>query len=115
MIMTTEQSDVTLPEDDVLPEPIDDAKDTEGATTDAPDSPFGKEVTEEEIRQLARERAERLDPANRPANAEVDNTDREWVSEKEDFRDNLEGNPPEWDKSDGAGTVRHPEIWPETE
>ena len=113
--MTTEPTDVTLPEDDVLPESIDDEEDTVDATTEATSRPFDEEVTEEEIRQLARERAERLDPANRPANAEVNNTDREWVAEKEDFRDNLEGNPPEWDKGDGAGTVRHPEIWPEKE
>ena len=69
------------------------------------------EATQEEIDQLEKEREERLDPENRPANAEVDNTQREWVSEEEDFRYNLEGNPPEWDKGDGAGTTRDPEIW----
>lgn len=69
------------------------------------------EVTEEERQQLEQEREERLDPANRPANAEVDNTTREWIQEKEDFKDNLEGNPPEFDKGDGAGQERDPEIW----
>ena len=68
-------------------------------------------ATPEEIEQLERERAERLDPANRPANAEVDNPPREWVPEDETFRDNLEGHPPEWDRSDGAGTTADPEIW----
>jgi hypothetical protein len=68
-------------------------------------------ATPEEIAELERERAERLDPAHRPANAEVDNTVREWVPEAEDYRDNIEGNPPEWDKGDGAGTTVDPEIW----
>ena len=113
--MTTESTDnATLPTDDVLPESMDD-EDSENVTTEAPESPFGDEVTEEDVEQLMKERAERLDPKNRPANAEVNNTDREWVTEKEDFRDNLEGNPPEWDKSDGAGTVRDSDIMPPTE
>ena len=110
--MTTESTDnVTVPTDDVLPESLDD-EDT--VTAEAAKSPVDEEVTEEDIKQLEKERAERLDPKNRPANAEVNNTDREWVSEKEDFRDNLEGNPPAWDKSDGAGTVRDPDVMPET-
>ena len=77
----------------------------------ATDEETEREATPEEIAQLERERTERLDPANRPANAEVNNTEREWVSESEDFRDNLEGHPPEWDKGDGAGTTVDPEIW----
>ena len=113
--MTTESTDnATLPTDDVLPESMDD-EDSENVTTEATESPFGDEVTEQDVEQLMKERAERLDPKNRPANAEVNNTDREWVTEKEDFRDNLEGNPPEWDKSDGAGTVRDSDIMPPTE
>lgn len=68
-------------------------------------------ATPEEIERLERERAARLDPANRPANAEVDNTTRQWVPEAEDFQDNIEGHPPEWDKGDGAGTTIDPEIW----
>lgn len=70
-----------------------------------------RQATPEEIAQLERERAARLDPSNRPANAEVDNTTREWVPDAENFRDNLEGHPPEWDKGDGAGTTVDPEIW----
>ena len=70
-----------------------------------------RKATAEAIAQLERERAERLDPANRPANAQVDNTQREWVSDAEDFRDNLEGHPPERDEGDGAGTTVDPEIW----
>ena len=80
-------------------------------TTAEENEDFEREATPEEVAQLEQERAERLDPANRPANAEVDNTTREWVPAEEDFRDNLEGHPPEWDKGDGAGTTVDPEIW----
>jgi hypothetical protein len=73
--------------------------------------PEDTEISEEELQQLKRERDERLDPQNRPANAEIDNTTRDWVQEKEDFQDNLDGNPPEFDKGDGAGKERDPEIW----
>jgi hypothetical protein len=72
---------------------------------------FEREITPEELQQLERERAERLDPANRPGNAEIDNTTREWDYEHDDFRDNLEGNPPAFDQGDGSGTARDPEIW----
>ena len=44
-------------------------------------------------------------------NSEVDNTKRGWDSSTGDFRDNVEGRPPEWDCSDGAGRHRDPEIW----
>jgi phospholipid/cholesterol/gamma-HCH transport system substrate-binding protein len=59
-------------------------------------SPFDRPVTEEEIQQILRDRAERLDPANRPSNAEVDNGPRDWDYELNDFRDNIErrGGPP---------------------
>ena len=72
---------------------------------------FEREITAEELEQLQRERAERLDPANRPRNAEIDNTKRQWDYEHDDFRDNIEGHPPEFDKGDGAGTTRDPDIW----
>ncbi|MFC5731084.1 MULTISPECIES: hypothetical protein [Nocardioides] len=39
------------------------------------------------VEQLQEERAERLDPRNRPENAEVDNTDRELDVEKGMFTD----------------------------
>jgi virulence factor Mce-like protein len=59
-------------------------------------SPFDRPVTEEEIQQILRERAERLDPANRPANAEIDNTVREWDYDNDDFVDSVQrrGGPP---------------------
>jgi len=80
-------------------------------TTDEENETLERTATPEEIAQLEKERAARLDPANRPANAEVNNTTRHWVPEAEDFEDNLEGHPPEWDKGDGAGTTVDPEIW----
>ncbi len=38
----------------------------------------GEDLSEEEHKQIEEERRERLDPDNRPDNAEVDNTDREF-------------------------------------
>jgi hypothetical protein len=84
---------------------------SEGAKGSSLSAPFEKELTDEEIRQLEHERDERLDPKNRPRNCEVDNTRRGWDNERGDFRDNLEGHPPEWDCSDGAGKERDPKIW----
>jgi hypothetical protein len=43
------------------------------------------DVSDEEREQLEQERQERLDPENRPVNAEVDNTGREFDVEKNDF------------------------------
>ena len=40
------------------------------------------EVSEDEAKQLEEERKERLDPDNRPANALVDNTQREFDDEE---------------------------------
>lgn len=42
-------------------------------------------ISDEDAEQLEKERQERLDPENRPVNAEVDNTGREFDTEKEDF------------------------------
>ena len=50
---------------------------------------FGRPVTEEEIQQILRDRAERLDPANRPENAEVDNAPRGWDYVLGDFADSM--------------------------
>lgn len=74
-------------------------------------APFQGDLTPEEIRQIENERADRLAPRRHFRNSEVDNTHRGWDSTRGDFRDNLEGHPPEWDCSDGAGRARDPEIW----
>ena len=49
-------------------------------TTDQEDG-----LSDEDREQLEKDREERLDPDNRPVNAEVDNTGREFDNEKEDF------------------------------
>jgi hypothetical protein len=43
------------------------------------------DISDEERDQLEKERQERLDPENRPENAEVDNTGRQFDVEKNDF------------------------------
>jgi len=80
------------------PEQDDTSQDTESGDTDQDDS--GDEgssnpdvttsdtdsgVSDEEAEQLEKERQERLDPDNRPTNAIVDNTGREFDGEKDDF------------------------------
>lgn len=42
-------------------------------------------ISDEAAEQIERERAERLDPENRPTNAEVDNTQRKFDTESEEF------------------------------
>ncbi|HUP99444.1 MAG TPA: hypothetical protein VM093_03205 [Aeromicrobium sp.] len=69
---------------------------------ETPRDMFGRPVTEEEIQELLRERAERLDPANRPSNAEVDNTTRDWDYAQEDFSDMVGRRP----KTEHAAHVR---------
>ncbi len=46
-----------------------------------------EEVPEQTLEQLEAERQRRLDPDNRPDNAEVDNTDREFDTERGRFTD----------------------------
>jgi hypothetical protein len=62
-------------------------------TTDSEESagrgkpaPLG-EVSEDEREQIEQERSERLDPDNRPDNAEVDNTERDFDTEHGEFTD----------------------------
>jgi hypothetical protein len=43
------------------------------------------DISDEEREQLEKEREERLDPENRPVNAEVDNTGRKFDGEKGEF------------------------------
>ena len=49
-------------------------------------APLG-EVSEDEREQIEQERSERLDPDNRPDNAEVDNTQRDFDTEHGEFTD----------------------------
>ena len=63
----------------------DDASESE-ANPDVTPSDEQAGVSDEERKQLEKEREERLNPDNRPVNAEVDNSGREWDSKKEDFK-----------------------------
>ena len=44
-----------------------------------------QEISGDEAERLEQERRERLDPDNRPANAEIDNTQRNFNPETEEF------------------------------
>ncbi len=63
-------------------EPTDTGEESsESGSKFDPDS----EISDEDREQLEKERQERLDPENRPVNAEVDNTGREFDPVKEEF------------------------------
>jgi hypothetical protein len=64
----------------------DDSGSDEGSSNpDVTTSDTDSGVSDEEAEQLEKERQERLDPDNRPTNAVVDNTGREFDGEKDDF------------------------------
>lgn len=65
---------------------LNDASDSEGTNPDVTTGDAQADVSDEEREQLEKEREERLNPDNRPVNAEVDNSGREWDGEKEDFK-----------------------------
>jgi hypothetical protein len=46
-----------------------------------------EEVSDQDQEQIEKERQERLDPDNRPENAEVDNSDRDFDPVKGEFAD----------------------------
>lgn len=54
--------------------------------------PDADDVPQEDIDEIEEERQERLDPENRPDNAEIDNTDREFDSDAGMFTDNPDYN-----------------------
>ena len=69
-------------------EPSDPDQGDSGSENGNPDVTSRDEqadLPDEEREQLEKEREERLDPDNRPVNAIVDNTGREFDAEKEDF------------------------------
>ena len=51
--------------------------------------PVDEVPPDDEIADIEKERERRLDPENRPENAEVDNTDRTFNAKEGDFEDNL--------------------------
>ena len=70
---------------------MSDRPDTDETTTeDAPDtasSDADRDLSQEQIDEIEAEREERLDPDNRPENAEVDNTDRDFDTTTGQFTD----------------------------
>jgi hypothetical protein len=58
----------------------------EGSPGRGKPAPLG-EVSDDERGQIEQERQERLDPDNRPENAEVDNTQRDFDTEHGEFTD----------------------------
>lgn len=62
-----------------------ESNDSDQGSPDVTTSDEQADLSDEDRDQLEKEREERLDPENRPVNAEVDNTGREFDAEKEDF------------------------------
>ena len=76
---------VRVPED--APEP------GEGSSTGDTTAAFREKPDEATIREIEEERQERLDPENRPRNAEIDNTHRDFDPEQGAFDDDLDQPP----------------------
>lgn len=60
--------------------------DSDQGSPDVTTSDVEADISDEDREQLEKEREERLDPENRPVNAVVDNTGREFDNETEDFK-----------------------------
>ena len=65
----------------------DDPSTEESSGVDTSSGTAGQDLSEEEIDEIEAEREERLDPDNRPENAEVDNTDRDFDTTTGQFTD----------------------------
>jgi hypothetical protein len=65
------------------------------AEQDTDEQKTGDELSDEEKQSMEKEREERLDPDNRPDNAEIDNTDRTFDARSGQFTDD--------DEDDGLG------------
>jgi hypothetical protein len=70
---------------DTEPNGTDQSADTGDSNPDVTTTDQDDGLSDEEREQLEKEREERLDPDNRPVNAVVDNTGREFDPEKEEF------------------------------
>jgi hypothetical protein len=69
---------------------MSDSPDTEtmpDETSTETSSADDQELSQEQIDEIEAEREERLDPDNRPENAEVDNTDRDFDTTTGQFTD----------------------------
>ena len=65
---------------------MSDSADTD-TKQDTTSTESGEELSQEQIDEIEAERKERLDPDNRPQNAEVDNTDRDFDTTTGQFTD----------------------------
>lgn len=72
-----------------------------------------QEISDDDAEKLEQERQERLDPENRPANAEIDNTQRNFNPETEEFEksgEEVENGPVIGaDRPEGVGSDVEPE------
>ena len=68
-------------------EPVFDSEEGVAGTADPTRKFREMEVSEEEQAEIERARQERLDPDNRPENAEVDNTQRDFDAKHGHFTD----------------------------
>ena len=69
---------------------MSDSPDTETTADDTSaetSNDDGQELSQEQVDEIEAEREERLDPDNRPENAEVDNTDRDFDTTTGQFTD----------------------------
>ncbi|WP_205473312.1 hypothetical protein [Nocardioides sp. SYSU D00038] len=80
------EHDPPAPEDEEREEPGEREIDRAGAAG-AVSEQFAVKPTREEAEAVERDRAERLDPDNRPDNVEVDNTGRTFDAERGMFTD----------------------------
>lgn len=69
-----DNSDAELPTVEAFNAEHDDGMEGSAGTSDPSEKFRQMEVSEEEIREIEEERKRRLDPDNRPANSEIDNT-----------------------------------------
>ncbi len=82
-----ESTDQTTVESDRQDTPSEDSGVDEASGVETSGTGGGEDVSQEELDEIEAERKERLDPDNRPENAEVDNTDRDFDSTTGQFTD----------------------------
>ena len=79
--MSDTETNDTNPDDTETNDADQDDSGSDQGSPDVTSSDDEAEISDEEREQLEKERQERLDPDNRPKNAEVDNSGREWDGE----------------------------------
>ena len=79
--MSDTETNDTNPDDSKSQDADQDDSGSDQGSPDVTSSDDEADISDEEREQLEKERKERLDPDNRPKNAEVDNSGREWDGE----------------------------------